>query len=146
MAKQKEAETAMTDELKRRQTSEEKPKKERKPRKVKPTFGADHGVQEDGKFTVVPNPGEESFTTFARLKKKDFATEATYFRYQAALVQERANTLLQEVQELQELATLEEKFGNSDAKKKARLLAKRRKEMANLENELKELGVDIDAI
>ncbi len=123
-----------------------KGKKERKPRKQKPVITAEMGeTNDEGKFSSLPTLGEgQTFAQFAPLKKDAFADEATYLEYRAATTEERITKMQKQVQDLRDQADLSRRYGNSEMRKKAKALHKKRQAIAQLEAELKELGLDVD--
>ena len=125
--------------------TEGKQKKERKPRKQKPVITAEMAEQNDeGKFTGLPTMDEgQNILQFATLKKAAFADEATYLEYQAMVTEQRIENMTRRVSELREQAEISRKFGDSNLRRKAKSLAKKRAAIAALEEELAAAGIEL---
>ncbi|MAF76507.1 MAG: hypothetical protein CMF17_11780 [Idiomarinaceae bacterium] len=78
------------------------------------------------------------------LVKGDFASEDVYLEFRAFLGRARAAKLLRGAKTLETRADKIRKFGDEKTRKKAAKLERMKEQMAALEKELEEAGVDLD--
>ena len=80
------------------------------------------------------------------LKKTDFANLQTHLRYQGFISTIRAAVMLKKAAELETKAKRIEKFGDEATRKKVARMAAMKKQLAVLETQLKEDGIDLDDV
>lgn len=80
------------------------------------------------------------------LKKTDFASVATFMRFQAHTCRLKAAVLIKAAEEKEKKAERIEKFGDEKTRKAVQRIAKMRENLAALEAQLKGDGIDIENI
>jgi len=78
------------------------------------------------------------------LTKKDFADTAAFLEYRAEALKARAAGFVESAKKLTEKVEMLRKYGDDETRKKAEKLSKLREQMALLEKELEDQGIDID--
>ena len=125
-----------------------KKKGRKRPTFVVPESGFENIEQILGQLIV--GEGEEPRETnplhFVPLKKASFAKEGTYLRWRAHMTDIRAEKLAGSAVRLRKQADILDKFGDSDLAKKAKRLARMRDQLAALESEISDAGIDLDAL
>jgi len=110
-------------------------------------------VNGDGVLIAVPIPvadekGKVIYAGFnARkhlpLKKADFASLATYLRYQGFIAKIKAHTLVKRAEECEAKAARIEQYGDEATRKKVAKLARMREAAEKIQKQLEEEGVDL---
>lgn len=98
----------------------------------------------EGKLQAVPanwKPKEHK-----PLKRSDFADEATFIEFRAILAEQKAERMATAARKLRQQAERIRQFGDEGTRKKANKLLKAREQMAALEKELAEAGIDVSAL
>jgi len=112
-------------------------------------------VNADGLLIAVPQPIKDGdkviyggFNTRKHkpLKKGVFASIADYMRYQAYVGRIRAAVLVKRAVELEKKAERIAKFGDDATRRKVQKVSKMKEQLALLQKQLKEEGVDISEI
>lgn len=80
------------------------------------------------------------------LKKSVFASSAGYLKFQAHLTRIRAERMLKIAEDKEAKATRLLKFGDEQTRKKAAKVAKMREQLAALEKQLGEEGIDVNEL
>ena len=112
-------------------------------------------VNADGLLIAVPQPIKDGdkviyggFNTrkYKPLKKGEFASIDTYMRYQAYVSRIRAAVLVKRAVELEAKAVRISKYGDVATRRKVQKVSKMKEQLALLQKQLKEDGVDISEI
>lgn len=113
-------------------------------------------VNTEGLLIAVPKPlkdaeGKVIYAGFncrkhVPLKKSDFASITTYMRHQAYVARVKAAILIKGAEDKEVKAARMEKFGDDATRKKVAKMARMREQLAALQTQLKEDGVDISDI
>jgi len=130
----------MTDEAQIELPSDgDKPEIKKKERTVKPTFGL-VGSTEEGVYPfAVEIPEGWEWGKWAGLKKKDFTEDHFYMFYRAAELESKAAAIRSKAEEIK-------KLGGAKQRTKAKRLIKLREQFAALSEQLKQQGIDVDAL
>jgi len=109
-------------------------------------------VNADGLLIAVPKPlkdetGKIVYAGFNLrkhnpLKKGDFANIATFMLHRAFIAKVRAAILVKTAEELESKAARIAKFGDEETRKKVQKMARMKEQLATLEQQLKDDGVD----
>ena len=116
-----------------------KPKKEKKKKASKPIFEGVDSTDEAVYPFSAEVPEGYVFGKFASLKKRDFKEEYIYTLYRAAEFEHRALKMREEAEKIRSL-------GGTKARSKAKRLIKLREQFAALSEQLKNSGIDVDAL
>lgn len=87
----------------------------------------------------VPVPEGFDFSTYKPLKKKNFETEALYFRHRATEMEEKSLSFIAKAQE-------SEKYGSTADRKKAKQLVKLTQKIKELKAKLTDEGINVEEL
>jgi hypothetical protein len=99
-------------------------------------------VDGDGLLTVVPD--QFNWRKNVPMKKEQFATEATFIKYQGLVAKQKADFYLEKSNELIGRADRLEKFGSEVARKAANKLVKAKDQIKKLREQLLATGMSED--